>query len=295
MTRGIRRGMVAAFIGTAVALSGAAGAVAAPAGTADAPFTITAADLRYGQPSLNGTRFAENTVTFTNTTGEVIEFPTLTFPANGRDEPVHANWSGCAVMTFSADRFKCIARPIQPGATVTLTLPWMTSERPRGGTSRVRIEKGLDRDGTVLPGTASHATWRVSFEKLTGTFDISATDLVYGPEVDGVRRGSTDVTITNLTRKAVPYPLVTFPRSAGDAEHTLWDDCPVVHGRPDRIVCVAEPLPAGATRTLTFPFLTDSPGTDFSANVRVDAGADREGTVIEGTAAGTQYTVVYGE
>ncbi|GLY93055.1 hypothetical protein [Actinoplanes sp. NBRC 103695] len=291
MTRGIRRGMVAALVGATVALSGAAAAVAAPA---DAPFTITATDMTYGQPSLNGTRFAENTVTYTNISAEVITFPTLTFPVNGRDDAVHADWSGCPFMSFDGENIVCVGRPIQPGATDSLTLPWMTRERPPGGTARVRIEKGLDRTGTVAPGTASRATWRVSFERLTGTFDITATDLVYGPEVDGVRRGSTDVTITNLTRKAVPYPLVTFPSSAGDAEHTLWSDCPVVLGRPDRIVCVAEPLPAGASRTLTFPFLAEFPGTEFEANVRVDAGADREGTVIEGTAAGTQYTVVYG-
>jgi hypothetical protein len=294
MTRGIRRGLLAAFIGTAVALSGAIPAQAGPA--ADGPFTLTASDMRYGQPNLKGYRFATNTVSFTNTSDEVITFPTLTFQHNDRDQEMHGDWSGCLAMYFNGVRTVCVTAPIQPGATTTLTLPWSTGARPPGGLAHVRIEKGLDRDGTVAPGTATRTSWRVGFEKLRGTFDITATDLVYGPEQNGLRRGSTQVTITNLTRRDIPYPLVTFPPYAGTAEHAVWSDCPVVHGRPDhRIVCVAEPLAAGESRTLNFPFLADFPGQDFESDVRVDAGADRDGTVIEGTAAGTHYEVVYGE
>ncbi|MEV7623694.1 hypothetical protein [Actinoplanes sp. NPDC089786] len=289
MTRGIRRGVVAALVGAFVALSGAGAAVAAPA---DGPFTISATDLKYGQPDLNGWRSAQNTVTFTNTTSEAIEFPVLTFPVNGRDHAMHADWSGCPVMFGHSNELVCITEPIAAGETTTLTLPWGTNQRPPGGVAHVRIEKGLDRDGNVEAGTVSRTSYRVSFAKLTGAFDITATDLRYGPvEEDGFRRGSTTVTITNLTKRAVPYPLISFPSSAGTPEHTLWSDCPVVFGQRDKTVCQAEPLAAGASATLTFPFLTDSAWTEFEANVRVDAGADDKGTVIEGTAAGTQYTV----
>jgi hypothetical protein len=144
----------------------------------------------------------------------------------------------------------------------------------------------------VAQGTASSTEWLVSFAELTGTFDIAATDLTYGAaDANGVRRGSTTVTITNLTGDTVPYPLVTFPASAGVADHPSWSDCPIVHGAADRIVCVAEPLAAGASRELAFPFVADLPVMDFRASVRLDAGADVDGTVIDGTAAGTTYQV----
>jgi hypothetical protein len=269
-------------------------ALPAPARHRPALFHIAATDMEYGQPNLYGDRRGTTTITFTNKSRRTVQYPMLTFPNNGRDEAEHALWQGCPVGLGRPDRWVCIAEPLGPGQRRSLTFPWVTRERGPAGPAEVRIEAASDLEGTPVPGTAASTTWYVSFAPLTGTFDITATDLTYGPlDADGIRRGSTTVTVTNLTGSVIDYPLVTFPASSGAADHTLWTGCPVVIRRPDETVCVAEPLAAGEQRAIAFPFVTELPGMEFDATVRVDAGADRDGTVIDGTAAGTSYHVNY--
>jgi hypothetical protein len=298
-----RRGLLAALVGAGIALAGMTAAAAAPSGPdvrasatrlRPALFSITATDMEYGQPDLTGTRRATTIITFKNKSKGTIQYPMLTFPRNGRDEAEHALWEGCPAGAGRPDEWICIAEPLAAGEQRSLTFPWSTRQREPAGTAKVRIEAASDQDGTAIPGTAARTKWQVSFAPLTGTFDITATDLIYRlPDADGFRRGSTTVTLTNLTDSTVEYPLVTFPASSGDAEHTLWDGCPVVIGSPDKTVCVTEPLAPGEQRAISFAFLTEWPGMEFDATVRVDAGADRDGTVIDGTAAGTTYLVTY--
>jgi hypothetical protein len=296
MSTRVRRGVVAVFAGVSLALGGVAIAVATPAGAAEAPLTVTATDMRYGQPDLSGVRRAETTITYTNTSAETVEFPVLTFPANDRDHATHSDWSACLTLFTKPDRLVCIGHPIAPGETVAATFPWQTDSRGPGGTARVRIEQGADREGRVVPGTANRATWRVTFEKLKGSFDIAATDLIYGPaNEDGVRRGTSVVTLTNLTKRTIQFPIVTFPADiAIDAEHAIWNDCPRINNSPDgSIVCIAAPLAPKESRDLTFGFLTTSTGFDYTSTVRVDEGYE-DGSPKEGTAAGTSFEVIFG-
>jgi hypothetical protein len=295
MSRRTRRGVLTALLGAALALAGTATAMAAQTRAAEPTFTVTATPMRYGQPDLAGVRRAANTVTVTNTSAETVPYPMLTFPANGRDQVEHTQWPECPTLLNRPDRMICIAEPLAAGEQRTFTLTWYTSARGPAGPAQVRVQSAAGPDGEPAPSTVARARWRVTFERLTGTFDITATDLVYGPaDADGVQRGSIVVTITNLTRRPVEHPVVTFPRGVGSADHANWSDCPTVIGRPDRYVCVAEPLAARQSRSLTFPFLITSPMFDFHSTVRVDAGTGTEDEVIEGTAAGTTYLVVGG-
>jgi hypothetical protein len=290
MQRTARRGLLAVLIGAGVAMSGAYAAFAAPA--AAPPFTVTATDMTYGQPDDSGTRSADNTITITNTGTATIQYPMLTFPANGRDIADQSRLPDCPRGGGTPAGMYCITDPLAAGASRTLSFGWLTTQRGPDGTAEVRVEQAIDAGGTPMPGTATTATWHVSFAPLTGTFDITATPLAYGP-VDrwGIRHGVTTVTITNLSTATVPYPLVTFPASSGDAGYPAWKGCVAVIRHVDDIVCVEKPLAPGKTRAVKFSFYLVGPTQDFDASVRVDAGADLDGTVIPGTGAGTTYPV----
>ncbi|GAA4693824.1 hypothetical protein [Phytohabitans rumicis] len=124
---------------------------------------------------------------------------------------------------------------------------------------------------------------------------ITATDMVYGPvEADSWRRATTTVTIVNASAATVDYPLVTFPRNSRDeAEHAIWSGCPTMQGRPDRIVCVADPLGPGEQRSIALAFITHEDGPPGPATLRVDAGADSDGTVLPGTGQETTFQVSF--
>lgn len=297
------RRLLAALLGTGLALVAVPTAAQAAAATDDATpgphrpvLTVATTDMEYGQPDLYGVRWATNTVTITNNSRGTVQYPMLTFPANGRDDAMHADWRGCPTGFGGADSVTCIAEPLAPGEKRNLTFPWATRQRGPEGPALVRAEVAADRDGTPVPGTAQEATWQVSFAPLTGTFDITASALVYGtPDSNEVRRGSTTVTVTNLTGTAVDHPLVTFDAYAGTADEATWTGCVAILPREYVPACMLAPLAPGEQRAVTFGYFVDSSGMEYDSRVRVDAASDAQGTVIEGTAAGTQYPVAWSE
>jgi hypothetical protein len=290
------RALFVALLSAGLALTAATGAAsAAPSGAASAApsLSITATDMTYGQPDITGGRFANTTITITNNGASTVQFPTLTFPVNGRDTAVHGEWSGCPSGRSRPDSVSCVAEPLAAGEQRHMVFPFGARGSGPAGPATVRFEAAADAVGTPIPGgTVVNAMWQASFAPLTGTFDITATDLTYGPQDRyGIQHGSTKVTLTNLTKNAVPYPLVTFPTSSGDAAWTVWRGCQAIVRHANDIVCVAKPLAAGQRRVLTFPFFLVGPTMEFEASVLVDAGADVDGSVIGGTAAGTVYDV----
>jgi hypothetical protein len=132
----------------------------------------------------------------------------------------------------------------------------------------------------------------VSFAQLTGGFDITATDLTFGPrDHNGVRHASTTVTVTNLSKATVSFPVVTFAPYDGDATASAWNRCVTVHAG-DADVCVEKPLAPGQRRSMTFRFELAGPlSQDYAGQVQVESGADASGAVIPGAAAGTQFTI----
>ncbi|GIG91782.1 hypothetical protein [Plantactinospora endophytica] len=163
--------------------------------------------------------------------------------------------------------------------------------RRRAGAIAVTVGMAL---GALAPAAASAAP---ADRPANTRLGISATDLAYGPlEADGWRRGTTTVTIINPTRKTIQYPMITFLNNGADhAEHAIWSwDCPIGHGRPDREVCITNPLAPGEGRRIVFPFITETGGDTRTATVRVDAGADVEGTVLPKTGQSTWFKVTPG-
>ncbi|RSM49763.1 hypothetical protein DMB66_44645 [Actinoplanes sp. ATCC 53533] len=285
----ISRTAVAAVLGAGLALSATSAVLAAPAKPL---LSITATDLTYGQPDLTGTRSGTNTVTITNNSGSEIERPMLTFPDNGRDDINHGDLDGCPMALGRPDRFVCYAEPLGAGETRVFSVNWLTDARGPAGSAAVRVAVAADDEGNPVRGTTSRTSYGVSFAPLTGTFDITATDLTYGPQDDnGVQHGSTAVTITNLTGETVAFPLVSFAPYAGDASVATWESCLSVYSRDDRMVCAEEPLGPGEQRTATFGFQLEGTTQEFASQVQVEAGAAVNGPVIPGTAAGTSYTV----
>jgi hypothetical protein len=295
------RRLLVAVIGVAVALTATTGAAAAavPPGAAEAsPLGVTATDMTYGQPDLTGFRTASTAVTITNNTQDVIEYPTLTFPHNGRDEALHAGWAGCPFLRGQPDAVICVAEPLAAGETRSLEFLFGTEQAGPAGPATFRAEVGTGIDGaSPVPGTAVTVTFQVSFAPLTGTFGITATDLRYGPtDAQGVQHGSTAVTLTNLTGEPIRYPVLTFPFDMGTPATNRWRACEAIHQQPTEAnpVCVTRPLAAGQSRTMRLAFSTDQPTFEFTALVRVDAGTGTaaDAPVIPGTAAGTSFEVI---
>jgi hypothetical protein len=146
--------------------------------------------------------------------------------------------------------------------------------------------------GIALTGTAGAA---VAAPARLAPLHVTATDMTYGqPDLTGFRRASTTITIANNTRRTIAYPTLTFPRNGrDDALHTEWSGCPTAGGRPDAIYCVTEPLAAGETRDLVFPFSTYQAGPAGPARVRADVGSDPQGTPVPGTRSGATWRVTF--
>jgi hypothetical protein len=287
------RGFTAAALGVAIAMTGVPiAAAAAPAAT---QLTATATDVTYGQPDLNGTRAGANTVKVTNNGTATVDFPMLTLPSGGYDKDVvdQSGMDGCPSGKGTPTVFICQLAPLRAGETRTLSFGWLTRATGPDHGYTARLEQAADRDATPVPGSASDVRWQVRFAPLTGTFAITASGLRYGP-VDqwGIRHGSTTVRITNRSAAPVEFPLVTFPASSGTPAYTVWEPaCRSVIRHFDDIVCVQAPLAPGQSRSVRFWFYLVGGTEDFDASVRVDAGADANGTVVPGTAAGTSYPV----
>ena len=291
------RTSLAALFGAGLALAGALVAPAAASAAADtaAPaLSATATDMRYSAPDIRGGRTATNTVTVTNNGTDTVPVPMLVFPRNDRDSAQHSDWNDCPSLSGSVDRIVCYLDPLAPGEQRTVSLLWTTGRHEQPGTARVRVAEARAVHGNAIPGTASVTRWKVTLAPITGTFDIAATDAVF-PQGEGERRASTIVTLTNLTGETVPYPKVTFLPWVGDAAHTEWHDCVRASGYPDgTYTCVAEPLAAGESRDLTFPFFVVGESHDYSVSVRVDAATGLDGTVVPDTGAGTGFGMIFG-
>jgi hypothetical protein len=146
--------------------------------------------------------------------------------------------------------------------------------------------------GIALAGTAGAAA-----AAPPGSFPlrITATNMTYGqPDLTGYRRASTTVTLTNRTADTIAYPTVTFPRSDRDiAEQADWSGCAGGGGRPDAVYCVTEPLAAGETRDLVFPFGTFQAGPAGPARAHADVASDLSGTPVPGTRSVATWQVTF--
>jgi hypothetical protein len=258
--------------------------------------SLRATDLIYGEPAADGIRRGRTRVTVVNTGGAVIDFPMITFFRNGRDDAEHADWSGCPVTLGRPDRIVCVAAPLAVGDRRTLTFPFLTQADGPAGSAMVRVDAGVDRDGTVLPGTGEQTTLRVWFSRppaADNRLSVAATDMVYTPADGALRRGSTVVTIVNNGDATAQHPTVTFPVNDRDvAAHAEWE-CPLIHNRGDRVLCVLAPLAVGERRSVRFRFVTETDGPARDAVVRVDAAADTEGTVLPETGLETRFSVSF--
>lgn len=291
MNRTIRRVVVAALIGATATLTGATVASAAPVAAHPPKLAISATDLVYGQPDLGGHRAGTNSVTITNLTNRTIGAPLITLPGGSQFGLDHGGLSGCPALSFDGSAYRCWAEPLAAGETRTLDLGWSTVGRGPATSARVKVEVAHQPSGAPVPRTAAQARFGVSYEALTGTFDIVASQLrLAGPDADGISRGTVAVTVTNISAKTVPYPLVSFDIASEDSSN--WDDCVAVLGAPDQATCLAAPLAAGETRVLNLEWTSSfgQPGVD--PTVHVYAGADATGTIVEGTGAGYPVVVV---
>ncbi|MBE1490773.1 COG1361 family protein [Plantactinospora soyae] len=110
------------------------------------------------------------------------------------------------------------------------------------------------------------------------TLGIAATDLVYGPVGgSGSRTGSTTVTITNTGDATAASPMITFPVDGQNQDWSATWPCPMVLRRPDKILCISEPLLPGANRAITFMFSTESAVPSGPVTVRSTLPRTRRG------------------
>ncbi|GIE90440.1 hypothetical protein [Actinoplanes regularis] len=294
MSTKLRNGVLVGVVAVGAILgSGSAATAAVTTGTATGGLAGVATKLVYGQPDLNGYRRGSNAFTITNNGTEAVEFPTLTFTSNGRDDLIHAEASDCEHMRGSSTWVNCVLTPLAAGASRTVSLPWGTKSSGPGGTAEVSLTESSDASGTPVEGTESTVPWKVRFEKLTGTFSIKATPLTYGPlDEAGLSHGFTKVTVKNLSSATVQYPLVTFPSYDGTGTYAKWSGCTQIIQHTDNTACIEQPLAAGEQRTLKFWFESDFvPIWGFDGHVRVAAATDPSGTVIPNTAAGTSFPI----
>jgi hypothetical protein len=290
MNRTISRTLVAALLGTTTALTGMSAAAAAPAGR-PAPMSITATDLVYGQPSISGQRAGTNTVTITNRTNRTIASPLLTLPKSSLLTIDQSTLNGCPQAQSTGTALLCWARPLAAGETREFAFGWLTSDRGPGATVDVQVEVAREAGGAPVPRTAARTTWQISFAPLTGTFDITASELRLAQEPDGVWRGTVGVTVTNISAEPVPYPVVRI--STPSEETQAWTDCVSVLAGPEVPACLLAPLAAGETREVSLVWASSwgQPGVD--PTVRIDAAPDATGTaVIEGTGAGAEVRTI---
>ncbi|RZU71751.1 hypothetical protein EV384_0084 [Micromonospora kangleipakensis] len=121
---------------------------------------------------------------------------------------------------------------------------------------------------------------------------LTAETLLYGArQADGWRVASMAVEI-GATGAAVEYPLVSFPRNDRDEAYTeLWEYCVAVIEGSTTTTCVTEPLAAGERRWTLFPFRSKADGPNGEGTIRLDVGADRNGTVVPGTGRSATFEV----
>lgn len=131
----------------------------------------------------------------------------------------------------------------------------------------------------------------------TLSLGVSATRLVYGaPNSDGLRRGTSTVTVTNTGGATVQYPMVIMLMNGrDDAEHAIWPaECAVGNFRSDAAVCTLYPLRPGERRSVVLPFLTTADGPDGEATVEVAPGTGDLTEQVPGTkVASTTYPVLF--
>lgn len=132
---------------------------------ASAKFTVTATPLVYGKADANGRRPGNTTVTFVNTGRTAVEFPMITFPRNGQDQPLHTQWRGCIADGAKPDRHWCITEPIAAGARRSIVLPFQTESTAPGASLTVLVAASVDRAGTSTMGTVAKATISTSFSE----------------------------------------------------------------------------------------------------------------------------------
>jgi hypothetical protein len=124
-------------------------------------FTIKATPLVYSAPDQAGIRHGSTRVTIRNQSAETVQFPTVTFQANGA-AATFADWTGCA-QTFLADYDAvCVEAPLAPGQERTLEFPFQADLPMSENNAAVRVESATDADGTVIPGTGVGTTYLVT-------------------------------------------------------------------------------------------------------------------------------------
>lgn len=291
MSTKVRQGVLVGVVALGITLSGASVASAATKAEATG-LTGTATKLVYGQPDVLGTREGSNSITITNNTAAAIEYPKITFPTGGRDILLHPYLDGCASMSGGLTTIVCVTEPLAAGASRTLAVRWNSQVGGPAGTAQAVVEQASDVSGTPIDGTDSSVSWKVKYEKLTGTFSIKATTLTFrDPATAGDVTDSTKVTIKNLSTETVQFPTVTFAPYDGDAKIADWKGCVATFVNAAGTVCVEKPLAPGAKRTVEFPFNSAFGVWEYDGHVRVEAGADANGTVIPDTAVGAMFLI----
>ncbi|MEU4220433.1 hypothetical protein [Actinoplanes sp. NPDC026623] len=124
-------------------------------------FTIKATPLVYGAADEAGVRHGSTLVTIQNLSAETVQYPTVTFQANGA-AATFAGWTGC-VRTFLVDwDAACVEAPLAPGQVRTLEFPFQADLPMQENDAAVRVEAATDANGTVIPGTAVGTTYLVT-------------------------------------------------------------------------------------------------------------------------------------
>ncbi|MFC6015481.1 hypothetical protein ACFP2T_04615 [Plantactinospora solaniradicis] len=90
-------------------------------------------------------------------------------------------------------------------------------------------------------------------DRAAADLTVDATDLVFGAPVDGLRRGSMEVTVRNLGPAKVPYTVFLDLRGRFQLEQA--PGCVVdASGKDSRVTCVDRLVDVGASETLRFEF-----------------------------------------
>ncbi|SCL13637.1 hypothetical protein GA0070624_0192 [Micromonospora rhizosphaerae] len=143
---------------------GTGGAVTAPPRPSAPPvFAVLASNVVYGPRDAGGRRGGSTSVTFENTSRSAVEYPMVSYVANGDDQLAEALAQSCWNFFRNGNRITCLAQPVEAGGQGEVELPFTTVADGPDHELTVIVEAGQGETGSAVPGTATTLNVEVSF------------------------------------------------------------------------------------------------------------------------------------